>query len=189
MTSSVHLFLSTSSHSPPQLFFSSQACPVPLRFDYYFWNVTNAQAVSFRSLLLIIFDFYSLGFPRATALSPVDEGWTTKNSLSNSGTLFFLVVSFLKTKNPTPVAPGRAARARRGRALRFQGERERVLKRAGMRHRERREEKARVFYLDHSTTAEAEETQKKTKSKKNPPAGPRAPLERQLLRRQVRGHL
>jgi hypothetical protein len=25
----------------------SQACPVPLQFDYYFWNVTNPQAVRF----------------------------------------------------------------------------------------------------------------------------------------------
>jgi len=24
-----------------------QACPVPLQFDYYFWNVTNAEEVRF----------------------------------------------------------------------------------------------------------------------------------------------
>ena len=51
------LLLTPSLSSLPHLFLF-QACPVPLQFDYFFWNVTNPEAVRqiFRSF------FYSLGF-------------------------------------------------------------------------------------------------------------------------------
>ena len=60
MTSFPFPFLSLSPLSAflSQLF--SQACPVPLQFDYYFWNVTNPDAV--RLKLFFHAFFHSLGF-------------------------------------------------------------------------------------------------------------------------------